>query len=320
MSKKTFSPAVANFLEKNKLNKLSITLLKNDASKRIYYRFNNYKKNILLMDSSLEKKTINKFILISNWLIENNFSAPSIYIKDKAHGLLLLEDFGITKFSIILKRNKNKKLYYYKKAIDTLINLSKKKPPSFLKSYNKKTYVKELNLFLIWHLNYKDNNEGVNEWNAIWKNLLKKIDKNHTSLVLRDYHIDNIFYLAKRKKIKDIGLIDYQDALIGHPSYDLVSLLQDVRTFISQKDQKYLYNYYLSKTKYNLKEFRQTYLILGTQRLIKIIGIFKRLTLQENNKAYMKFLPRTFKLLFENLQDPIFSDLKEWMEKYRENV
>ena len=64
-------------------------------------------------------------------------------------------------------------------------------------------------------------------------------------------------------------------------------------------------------------EFRQTYLILGTQRLIKIIGIFKRLYLQENNKTYMKFLPRTFKLLLENLQDPILSDLKDWMGKYR---
>ena len=312
-----FSPTVANFLKKNNLNKISITALKNDASKRRYYRFNNYKKNVLLMDSSLEKKTISNFILISNWLIKNNFSAPSIYLKDKTHGLLLLEDFGLTKFSIILKKNNTKKLYFYKKAIDVLIELSKQRPPSFLKSYDKKTYIKELNLFLVWYPNHKYDNEEINAWNAIWKDLLKKIDKNHTSIVLRDYHIDNIFYLAKRKKIRDIGLIDYQDALIGHPSYDLVSLLQDVRTFISQKDQKYLYNYYLSKSKYNFKEFRQTYLILGTQRLIKIIGIFKRLNLQDNNKAYMKFLPRTFKLLFENLQDPIFKDLKGWMEKYR---
>ncbi len=317
MNNKILSSAASNFLEKNNLNKLSVTALKNDASKRRYFKLNNYRKNVLLMDSSLEKKTISNFILISNWLIKKKFSAPSIYLKDKARGLLLLEDFGPTKFSIILKKNKNKKLYYYKKAIDTLIDLSKQKPPNFLKPYDKKTYIRELNLFLVWHLNYKNNNKRINEWNAIWKCLLKKIDKSSTSIVLRDYHIDNIFYLAKRKKIKNIGLIDYQDALIGHPSYDLVSLLQDVRTFISQKDREYLYNYYLSKRKYNLKEFRQTYLILGTQRLIKIIGIFKRLYLQENNKTYMKFLPRTFKLLLENLQDPILSDLKDWMGKYR---
>jgi len=317
MNKKILSPTVINFLEKNNLNKLSLTTLKNDASKRKYYRFNNYKKDALLMDSSLEKKTISNFILISKWLIKKNFSAPSIYLIDKTHGLLLLEDFGLTKFSIILKNNKNKKLYYYKKAIDALIRLSKQKPPSFLKPYDKKAYIKELNIFIVWHFKYKKNNKGINEWNLIWENLLKKIDKNYTSIVLRDFHIDNIFYLAKRKKIKDIGLIDYQDALIGHPSYDLVSLLQDVRTYISQKDQKYLYNYYVSKKKYNLKEFRKTYLILGTQRLIKIIGIFKRLNIQESNNTYMKFLPRTFKLLSENLKDPIFNDLKDWMERYK---
>ena len=89
MNKKKISPSIANFLEKNNLNKLPVTVLKNDASKRRYYRLNNYRKNVLLMDSSLEKKTISNFILISNWLIKNNFSAPSIYLKDKEHGLLL---------------------------------------------------------------------------------------------------------------------------------------------------------------------------------------------------------------------------------------
>ena len=90
-------------------------------------------------------------------------------------GLLLLEDFGLTKFSIILKKNKNKKLYYYKKAIDALIRLSKQKPPSFLKPYDKKAYIKELNIFLVWHLKYKKNNKGISEWNLIWKNLLKNL-------------------------------------------------------------------------------------------------------------------------------------------------
>ena len=125
MNKKIFPTTVANFLEKNNLNKLSVTSLKNDASKRRYFKLNNYRKNVLLMDSSLEKKTISNFILISNWLIKKNFSAPSIYLKDKAHGLLLLEDFGLTKFSIILKKNNTKKLYFYKKAIDVLIELLK---------------------------------------------------------------------------------------------------------------------------------------------------------------------------------------------------
>ena len=318
MSKRNFPTIVTNFLKENNLSKASITALRNDASKRRYYRFNNCKKNILLMDSSLEKETISNFLLVSNWLIQNNFSAPTIYIKNKDLGLLLLEDFGQTKFSIILKNNKNKKKYYYKKAIQTLISLSEKKPPKFLKCYDKKILLKELNIFLIWHLNYNMNNDNkeINEWNIIWKNLFKKTDNNKSSIVLRDYHIDNIFYLAKRNRIKDIGLIDYQDALIGHPSYDLVSLLQDVRTFISKKDQKFLYDYYISKNNHNADHFKKTYLILGTQRLIKIIGIFKRLNANDNNSAYMKYLPRAWKLLSENLKEPFFYDLKIWLDKY----
>ena len=175
-----------------------------------------------------------------------------------------------------------------------------------------------MNIFLIWHLNYNMNNDNkeINEWNIIWKNLFKKTDNNKSSIVLRDYHIDNIFYLAKRNRIKDIGLIDYQDALIGHPSYDLVSLLQDVRTFISKKDQKFLYDYYISKNNHNADHFKKTYLILGTQRLIKIIGIFKRLNANDNNSAYMKYLPRAWKLLSENLKEPFFYDLKIWLDKY----
>ncbi len=318
MNKIKLSTIITEFLAENNLSELPIKPIKNDASKRSYFRFNNHTKNLLLMDASLEKKTISNFILLSKWLSQNHFSAPSIYCIDKVRGLLLLEDFGISKFSLILKKNKSKKLYYYKKAIETLIYLSEKKPPNFLQPYDNKVLLKELRLFLTWHLGYKieNNNREIREWNIIWKSLIQKIDKNSSCMVLRDYHIDNIFYLPKRKKIKDIGLIDYQDALIGHPSYDLVSLLQDVRTFVSKKEQKVLYDYYIRHNNLNLEGFRQTYLILGTQRLIKIIGIFKRLDINENNKNYLRYLPRTWKLLFENLKDPIFYELKNWINQY----
>ena len=132
-------------------------------------------------------------------------------------------------------------------------------------------------------------------------------------MVLRDYHIDNIFYLKKRAKIKKIGLIDFQDALLGHCCYDLVSLLQDVRTFISFKDQDFLLNYYLNKSDVCTESFKRAYLILGTQRLIKIIGIFNKLKNKKQNKTYLKYLPRTWKLLNYNLKNPILNELKIWI-------
>ena len=115
--------------------------------------------------------------------------------------------------------------------------------------------------------------KALKDWDNIWKDLLNGISYKKTSLVLRDFHVDNIFYLRDRKKLEKIGLIDFQDSLIGHPAYDLVSLLQDVRVFLSAKEQKKFYDYYKKHAKINKNEFTYAYLVLGTQRLFKIIGL-----------------------------------------------
>ncbi len=155
--------------------------------------------------------------------------------------------------------------------------------------------------------------ENIKEWIKLWKNLFKKIDYKNSCVVLRDYHVDNIFYLKNRKISRRIGLIDYQDSLIGHPAYDLVSLLQDVRVFLSKPEQDHLYNYYINKYVSNKRDFYIAYLILGTQRLLKIIGIFKKLANKKGKKNYIKFIPRAIKLLENNLKNSIFDDLKYWL-------
>ena len=120
-------------------------------------------------------------------------------------------------------------------------------------------------------------------WNEIWDELFIKVDSHKKkSIVLRDFHIDNLFWLKDRTSKKQLVLIDFQDAVIGHPAYDLVSLLQDVRVNISDKEQKRLYNVYISSNNINRKKFEEAYFILGTQRLIKFIGIFNKLWLVEN--------------------------------------
>ena len=155
----------------------------------------------------------------------------------------------------------------YKKAIDFLINLSRSTPPTFLNTYSNKILFKELSLFYKWHLclSNKKNSKQIVEWNKIWKKLFNKIENKENCIVLRDFHVDNIFYLKNRKNIKNIGVIDFQDGLLGHPAYDLVSLLQDVRTFISIKNQKILINI-MKKMNYNKNNFETTYLILGNYR------------------------------------------------------
>ncbi len=316
MTKINFSKTITDFCLKHAINTNNLKLLKNDASKRIYYRISNLNKKYLLMDSSSEKRSLKKFIEISNWLKENNLSSPNIYFKDLNSGLLVIEDFGNFKYSILCKKERNKKEYYYRNAIKLLIALSYKEKPKFIKNYDNKNLKNELDLFLKWHLIINKNKKACKEWNKIWSYLLNKINYAQSCVVLRDFHVDNIFYLKNKKKERKIGLIDYQDSLIGHPAYDLVSLLQDVRVFLSKNEQLNFYNYFLKNKKINQDEFRYAYLVLGTQRLFKIIGIFNRLFKEQGKANYLKYLPRTKILLRNNLKNTIFNELNNWLKIY----
>ena len=319
MKKINYSKNIKNFLNKNNLDFKSLVPLKNDASKRKYYRFTVNNKKCLLMDSSLEKNSIDNFIKISKWLKLNSLSSPEIYIKDKKLGLLIIEDFGDNKYSILCRKDKQKKKYYYKQAIKLLIQLCQKKKPIFIKNYDYRILKNELDLYMKWGVNKKKNKSATKDWDNIWNSLLKNIKYEKTSIVLRDFHVDNIFYLKNRSRLEKIGLIDFQDSLIGHPAYDLVSLLQDVRVFLSIEEQNSFYNYYSKHAKIIQDDFYYAYLVLGTQRLFKIIGIFKKLASQQKKTSYLKYLPRTKKLIKYNLKSSIFDELKIWLKVHGNN-
>ena len=227
---------------------------------------------------------------------------------------MIIEDFGNTKYSILCKKEKEKKKLFYRQAINLLILLSKKKKPNFIKDYDHCILKDELDLYIKWELNIKKNTKAFKSWNSIWDSLLNNISYKKTAVVLRDFHVDNIFYLKDRNKLEKIGLIDFQDSLIGHPAYDLVSLLQDVRVFLSIKEQVDFYNYYKKNAKINQNEFKYAYLVLGTQRLFKIIGIFKKLAIKQGKIDYLRYLPRTKQLIKYNLKNPIFNELKMWLK------
>ena len=319
MKKINYTKNIKIFCDRNNIDYKSLKPLKNDASKRRYYRFTNNKKELLLMDSSLEKVSLENFIKITKWLKSNHLSSPEIYIKDENLGLLIIEDFGNNKYSILFKKEKKKKKTYYRNAIKLLIFLSEKKKPSFIKNYDHRVLKNELDLYINWELNIKKNKKALKDWDRIWSSLLKGISYKKTCVVLRDFHVDNIFYIKDRYKLKKIGLIDFQDSLIGHPAYDLVSLLQDVRVFLSIEEQESFYNYYKKHVKINQDDFKYAYLVLGTQRLFKIIGIFKKLAIKQGKTNYLKYLPRTKKLIKYNLRDSIFNELKMWLKTHGNN-
>jgi len=314
--KKIINNNLLNFLNDQKIFYRDIYALKNDASNRYYYRGFIDKKSFLIMDSSLEKESLVNFVKISKWLQNNNYSSPKIYSKNLEKGYCALEDFGDYKFSKIKKSDLIDK---YKLTIDLLISLSCNKPPEELKFYSESIFMEELNIFINWFLYYNKIKDSsvILSWNTIWKDYLgKTLNYKKKVLILRDFHIDNLFWLNDREGIKKIGLIDYQDALLGHPCYDLVSLIQDVRINLSDNIREILYNYYTSKMNLDKHQFEETYYILGTQRLVKIIGVFYRLKYLYKKNSYMKYIPRTWLLLKKNLNYPGLKFIKKWFDKY----
>ena len=111
------------------------------------------------------------------------------------------------------------------------------------------------------------------------------------------------------------GLIDSQDAIIGNPLYDVVSLIDDVRIKISQQTKDRLFNYYLTRTKFEKKKLKNDFDILSIQRNLKILGIFTRLHVRDKKSSYLKFFPYTWKLIEMRLKNPIFLNLKTLIDE-----
>ena len=313
MDKIKLSNVLTKFIERHHVTLDKITPIKVDASKRKYYRIQKGKQFFILMDSSLEKKSMKNFIKISKWLIENHFSSPFVYENDLSEGICVIEDFGKNNFNRIIQNKPEKKKILYLSTIELLSELSKVPVPNFLAFYTFEIFKSELDIFLKWEMSLKNKRcpEFIKDWNYLWKNyyaLLKKTDFNTT--VLKDFHIDNLFFLENRSGIRKIGLIDFQDALIGHKCYDLVSLLQDVRVDIPTKKRNFLYNHYVTINNISEDSFEDSYFIFGTQRLLKIIGIFNRLKYKYKKPQYMSYIPRTLSLLNHNLNKPLMNDLK----------
>ena len=187
-----------------------------------------------------------------------------------------------------------------------------------IKKYSNKYLFKESNLFFDWYLPLflsKKNASNIKiKSNKILSKLYNRLNFSNSCFVHRDYHVQNLMKVGKK-----IGVIDSQDALIGNPAYDLVSLIDDVRIKTSIKLKNQIYNYYLKKNskiyKTNSNKFLEDFKILSVQRSLKIIGIFSRLFIRDKKKRYLKFIPYTWRLLEMRMDSEIFSELKKMFDR-----
>ncbi len=285
--------------------------LAGDASFRRYFRVEDEAGNRgVLMDAPPPHEDPAPFVAIADYLTGHGFRAPKIIASDLTRGLVLLEDLGNRRMREHLAYHPEEEAAIYEQAIDELIAL-RDVPPANVPAYDEAKYLEETALLPEWfapaaHL--KVDREG---YDALWRQLLAPViaAQEKPVTVLRDYHAENIMLIGEDR----LGLLDFQDALAGHPAYDLVSLLQDARRDVSEELEARMLDRYCELTGEG-EDFRTHYALLGAQRNAKIIGIFTRLWRRDGKPRYLAFLPRMWKLLERDLAHPALDSVRQWFD------
>ena len=293
------------FLQKNNVVCSDIIKVAGDASFRSYYRVFCVDKSYILMFAPPKYEDVKPFIAVDEYLRKNNLPAPEIFHIDETNGFLLLEDFGDVSLTKILKEFPDRELELYKSSIDCLIELHKKENPQQIKLYNSSELLREVFLFIDWYLPLKNKKPTPKEVFAFKKTFLNLFDELNSScdetkrvVALRDYHADNLMVVND----SEIRLLDFQDALIGSKSYDLVSLIEDARRDLKPENSLKIYDYFLEQSNLSPELFKKEYEILSLQRNIKILGIFARLSKRDGKKRYLDLLPRVEKYVISRLE------------------
>lgn len=302
-----------NFIKKHHLEEYFLTSLKHDASLRRYFRLTLGKKTLILMDCPPEYESLIPFINVTKFLAKNNFSVPEIYHHDLTNGFLILEDFGDNIINDYLNNYPihTEKIYFL--IIDNLIQLAKISKLPDLPKHDKQTLISGITVFQTFYL---ESNEP--EFLLLCNKLFNKLDYKYNHICLRDFHIDNLIYLTDRKSFNKIGLLDYQDASLGFLCYDLLSLLQDARRYISPSLQEKYLKYFLDNiSDIDQHKFFEEYEILSFQRNARIIGLFNKFYKKNNNSSYLKYLDNVFKYFKTNLQSKHLKDIKLYLSNYQ---
>jgi N-acetylmuramate 1-kinase len=302
---------VEQFLDRAGWGGAVIQPLAGDASFRRYFRIIDGDRCAMLMDAPPPNEDPVPFLRAAKWLDANGMRAPRILAEDAARGLVLLEDFGDVRMREYVDQWPVDEREIYTGAIDALIQLHNLPPGPFL-DYSMSEYMREVKLFTEWYCPaqnlYVDGPGYVAAWQKVLGEVLPRQRAGVT--VLRDYHAENIMLLGG---LQIQGLLDFQDALVGHPAYDLVSLLQDARRDVDPALETEMFDYYVAQTGAGA-DFLADYATLGAQRNAKIVGIFVRLWKRDGKPKYLGYIPRVWALLERDLTHPALKPVAEWFD------
>jgi aminoglycoside/choline kinase family phosphotransferase len=303
-------------------NDATSVVVAGDASNRSYERLTKQDgKTAILMNAPPEKgEDVKPFIKILTHLRNNGLEAPALLDSDHENGFLLLEDLGDDLFARICQTKPEQEKHLYKAAIDVLLKLHSAPIPTDVPPYDLAVYLRETDLVTDWYLpsitGQVTSYALVKSYRAEITTACDAIQTPHSVLVLRDYHAENLLWLPERNSIKNVGLLDFQDALVGHPAYDLVSLLEDARRDTSKELQVSMKSYFIEKSRAAKDAFEYAYAAIGAQRNLKIIGIFARLCVRDAKSHYVDLIPRVWAHLQRDLNHPELVSLKNWVDAH----
>ncbi len=296
--------------------------LAGDASPRRYHRvFMNTRPAVLMDAPPGADADPHPFLAVTQWLREAGLSAPEIYAADPETGLILLEDLGDALFVRLLADEGATEIPLYEAAIDVLVRLHRLPPPAgnacwAVAPYDGAVYLREARLAVEWYLpaatGHPVPGEVSDAFDAALAPLLVPLSGMAPVAVLRDYHAENLLWLPERTAEARVGLLDYQDLLIGHPAYDLISLIEDARRDTSAELRAAMLARYLAVTGIDGEAFTRAAHLLAAQRNLKIIGIFVRLCRRDGKPAYLRHLPRVWAHLQRDLAHPALTPLRDW--------
>ncbi|MFM7403705.1 MAG: aminoglycoside phosphotransferase family protein [Erythrobacter sp.] len=292
-----------------------VDALPGDASFRRYFRLRRVSgESAMLMHAPPPHEDPAPFLHVAHWLNHHGMRAPAILAEDAGEGWVLIEDFGDDRMRDWLDVNAADERAAYEAAIDALTVLHRL-PPGPFAPYDMAVYAREAALLTEWYCPAQGLAIDAEGYAAAWEEVLAPVLARQAPgvTVLRDYHAENIMLLGGRPTAPQ-GLIDFQDALVGHPAYDLVSLLQDARRDVAVDLETAMLLHYVQGMGGAQDDFLADYATLGAQRNAKIVGIFTRLNQRDGKPRYLAMIPRVWAALERDLAHPALAPVARWFD------
>jgi hypothetical protein len=298
-------------------------LLAGDASFRRYDRLvAGDGRRAVLMDAPPPMENVRPFIAIDEILAGLDLSVPAILAADPDAGLLLLEDLGDDTYTRLLAAGHDE-ADLYGRATDMLSALHQRLPQAALatlRDFDADSAILQVSRLLDWYypaIHGAEPTAAIRaEFEAAWRAVLPLWHSLPRSLVLFDFHVDNLL-LLERPGIRACGLLDFQDAVAGPIAFDLVSLLEDVRRNVALPLRQAMIDRYLAANPgLDRDAFMTVYAVSGAQRNIRIAGTFARLLRRDAKPGYQRYMPRTWELIAEDLAHPALAPVAAWFARY----